>query len=181
MSHAAIVNPLANLGPPMFPMSGGGSANQSTQQQPQPQHAQLSPQEYQQMPQLSGAPQMPMLKPAPNMKSPANGRGGATNSKDIKLNSDGKPIKKGELDPSTMIHVPGGNKTIFIYYFMFFLSLKYTLVSDAVAHIHGLFISACSLLQNLVLSNYFPVVNINIHFIHLFYYKFVFLQENSSA
>lgn len=99
MSHAAIVNPLANLGPPMFPML----ANQMKPQQ--------SPPEYSMPPEMSSAPQMPMLKPAPNMKTPISKNGGVpgiTSARDVKLNSDGKPIKKGELDPSTMVHVPGG-------------------------------------------------------------------------
>lgn len=100
MSHAAIVNPLADLGPLTFNVSGhnqqaGDEQSQSTLMY--------------QLPQLTGAPpQMPMLKPAPNMKS---GKEKNNIGKDlvIKLNSDGKPIKKGELDPSTMVHVPGGN------------------------------------------------------------------------
>ena len=101
MSHAAIVNPLANLGPPMFPMS----ANQQSSNPHQ------SPPEYSMPPQLTSAPQMPMLKPAPNLKTAISKTGavpGITSARDVKLNSDGKPIKKGELDPSTMVHVPGG-------------------------------------------------------------------------
>ena len=85
MSHAAIVNPLANLGPPMY----SGNSRRTPDQQYQ-------------LPVLKSAPQMPLLKPAPSVKS-------SEKPKDvIKLNSDGKPIKKGELDPSTMVHVPGG-------------------------------------------------------------------------
>ena len=91
MSHAAIVNPMANLGPPAYP----GSSQQSSDQQYQ-------------LPQLTSAPQMPMLKPAPNVKSSGKDKPAASGKDVIKLNSDGKPIKKGELDPSTMVHVPGG-------------------------------------------------------------------------
>lgn len=95
MSHAAIVNPLANLGPPMFPM---GNRNTSTPEQ-QYGHG---------LPQLAAAPQMPMLKPAPSIKCPSKEKVPISKELIVKLNSDGKPIKKGELDPSTMVHVPGG-------------------------------------------------------------------------
>jgi len=95
MSHAAIINPLANLGPPSLP---------STKPQFSPQHPRVS-----KLSSSSSTPQMPLLKPAPNIKSSGTLRlNGSSKETVIRLNSDGKPIKKGELDPSTMVHVPGG-------------------------------------------------------------------------
>lgn len=92
MSHAAIVNPLANLSS----SSTSPSSYKVSSHSPEPQY------------QLSSAPQMPMLKPAPNVKSHGSDKNMALAKELAKLTQDGKPIKKGELDPSTMVHVPGG-------------------------------------------------------------------------
>lgn len=102
MSHAAIVNPMANLGSASLAGMSNGSLP-----------------EYQ-MPALSAAPQMPTLKPAPSMnnsnpgtpvssiQTPVTSKSAKKDDKNVKYDADGKRIKKGELDPATMVHVPGG-------------------------------------------------------------------------
>lgn len=92
MSHAAIVNPMANLAAPSAPSDQN--------------------QDYS-LPMLTSAPQMPTLKPAPSvsiprMSTPSQVTEKVTIDKNVKYDADGKRIKKGELDPATMIHVPGG-------------------------------------------------------------------------
>lgn len=133
MSHAAILNPLANLGPPSASSLNNNSDYTGS------------------MPSLTSAPQMPSLKPAPHVPSRKLNGTAVTpkEEKNVKYDADGKRIKKGELDPATMVHVPGGMRRSWaggVCYLQYFLSSAYFLFTlslhlDVVLLIHSLYSS----------------------------------------